>query len=106
VVSIVEKGSKMNATLGKCLIVYSFLLSCLFFLAVVTIIDERSKDVVRITLTSADVYGYDLGPFARQLELYTGKEAYAVRLNGTNNANATKWRLVVDDKSAIAPVEG
>lgn len=74
----------------------ALLLVCVFILTI-ALIQERSKDVVRVTLTSGDVYGYELGPTVSYLQRVTGKEAIAVPLNG-NSVTATKWRLQLEDR--------
>lgn len=75
----------------------NLLFGCLLILAFALIVEERSKDVVRITLTSGDVYGYDIGPSVSWLQRVTGKEAVAIPLNG-NSVTATKWRLQLEDR--------
>lgn len=87
----------------------SLLLNCLLFAfligTLVYLEQVQAEDVVRITLTSDQVHGSALGPLANDLQRFTGKEAYAIRLNGTNDFNATKWQLRIDNKSAKLPPE-
>lgn len=85
------------ATLFKCCFTTCVVLALGFLASLGALINERSKDTCRITLTSDDVYGYDLGPSVSWLQRVTGKEAVAIPLNG-NSVTATKWQLRLEEK--------
>jgi hypothetical protein len=65
----------------------------------VALIQTRNEDTIRFTVTSADIYGYDLAPTVSWLQKVTGKEAVAYPLNG-NEVTATKWRLQFEDRKS------
>lgn len=58
----------------------------------ITLIAERSRDNVRLTLTDKQVYGYDLGPTAKALQRLTGTEATVTPL-GRNH-----WRFQLEPR--------
>lgn len=85
----------------KLSLICNILLSALLVGVSAALVRATDEDAVRITLTSDQIYGYKLGPFVHDLQDLTGKEAIAVRLNGTSDANATKWQLRLEDRKEV-----
>ena len=82
----------MNAFRYQLSILCNICLCLVLLMMVAVLIEERSKDVIRFKVSSDEVYGYELGPTVAHLQAITGKEAYAVPLNG-NNVTAKRWQV-------------
>lgn len=72
-------------------LVLNIAFSCLFILTLTALIQERSVDIVRVTVTDAEVLRT-----AQELQAITGKYAYAYPVKGSDE---TLWRVVVDRRS-------
>lgn len=72
-------------------LVLNFLFAGLLIMTFAMLVKERSKDVVRVTVTDAEVRRSAL-----ELQRITGKVAYAYPVG---DSNEPLWRITIDDKS-------
>lgn len=71
------------------------LFALLALLSFTALIEERSSEVVRITVTDAELLSA-----AQQLQGITGRIAYAEPIDGEEDV-ATLWRIVIDSRSEV-----
>jgi hypothetical protein len=74
-------------------IILNILLAGLLILSTVALVQERSRDIVRVTVTDAELLRT-----AQELQGITGKVAYAYPVKGSNE---TLWRVVIDERSEV-----
>lgn len=68
----------------------AFLFGSLFIVTVSSLIQERSKDIVRVTVDEDNLL-----KTVGELQLATGKVAYAYSADDTGK----RWRIVIDERS-------
>lgn len=73
--------------------VFNICLACLFILTIATLIQERSQDIVRITVPSNKLL-----ETVGQVQLATHRVARAYPVGG-DSLHAPRWRIVVDRQS-------
>jgi hypothetical protein len=78
-----------------CVITSILLVLCCYLS--IALIAERSRDIIRFTVSSEQMYGYDVAPTAYALQRITGGEVIATPLGG-NSFNAKRWRIQVERK--------
>jgi hypothetical protein len=76
-----------------CCLVFNVLFACLLCLTTVALIQERSADIVRITVPESKLL-----ESAGQAQILTNKYARAYPIR-TANPRVHLWRVVVDHKS-------
>lgn len=72
---------------------YSLLLACLFILTLAMLVNERSKDIVRLTVPPEQLL-----PTVGKLQLATHKTARAYPIRDRSNRVAA-YRIVIDGQS-------
>jgi CHASE3 domain sensor protein len=81
----------MKSNVKSVAIACAFVLLCFVLVIVtVTLIEERSRDIVRVTVTSEELL-----PTVRQLQGATGKVAKAYPLDHINEDEAKYWRIEI-----------
>lgn len=77
-------------------IVLNLLLCVVFTLTCAALVQERSQDIVRVTVSSDELL-----PTVGKLQLATKRVANAIPLDGEEDDPRTHWRITINKQSPV-----